>query len=186
MATLADFKARLRASFGYLEDSSGTVRDDVNRLFQRTHFYNVPQRIGAVTTAAQASYFANSASATAATDPVFDRPVYCAEEACVVQAVAWVADRFASVTVSTSDNWTIEVKKRTSPTFSAQAVVATLTSATDNLAVNKVFATNACTVTSTTAAKTLARNDILTFGAVKNLAGALFRGGLIKITVDEA
>lgn len=187
MATLADFKARLRASFGYLEDSSGTVRDDVNRLFQRTHFYCITQR-----QAANKPLFGQTGSLSL-TQPITEQPCYVAEEACVVQSVAYVIPAAAgngvatvSVSVSVSDNWSLVIRKFKTPTFSLVAAVASLTSNTDSITINKPRGVNACTVTSTTAAKTMAAGDVLTVQVQKALVGAIFRGGLVKITVDEA
>jgi hypothetical protein len=185
--TTDGFKSRLRAMLGYAEDSTGAVADRVNRLFQRTHFYTIGQR-----QTANKPLFAQTGSLSL-TQPITEQPCYVAEEACVVQAIAYVLPAASgngvaqsSVTVSTSDNWSLVFKKFKAATISQSVALASLTSNTDSITQNRARGVNACTVTSTLASRTLARNDVITVQVQKALVGAQFRGGLIKITVDEA
>ena len=185
MTTLATFKGHLRAALGYAEDSSGNVADYVRRMFQRTHFYHCQAR-----QAANRPTFANTHSLSAS-QPILVQTIFAAEESCVVQAVGYVIPRHwgyttavPSVTCTASETWTLEIRRYASPTWSVtQTVIATLTSATDSITVNKPGAVIACTINGTT---TLAAGDTLTMNVTKQLGGVQFAGGLIKITVDEA
>lgn len=184
--TLSQFKDKLRGTYGESEDSTAALKDKVDRLFQRTHFYYIGQR-----QAANKPLYGQTGSLSL-TQPITEQPCYAAEEACVVQRIAWVQPAAAgngaatvSVSVSTSDNWSIEVRRFKTPTFSAAALVASLTSNTDAITPNKPRAVVACT-NGTESNRTLAAGDMMTIRVQKALVGAIFRGGLIKITVDEA
>ncbi len=185
--TLSEFKDKLRGAFGYAEDSTAGLKNKVDRLFQRTHFYRIHERLKAATSS-NAATLAQTGSVSL-TQPVLEHVIFVAEEACVVQSVSYTIYR-TSVTVSTSDNWTLEIRKlllaTATYTISDAVSVATLTSNTDSITINKIHGLNACTVTSTLANKTLAAGDQLSLRVTKALVGAQFRGGLVKITVDEA
>lgn len=185
--TLAQFKDKLRGAFGESEDSTGGLKNKVDRLFQRTHFYRIHERLKAATSS-NANTLAQTGSVSL-TQPVLEHVIFVAEEACVVQSVSYTIYR-TSVTVSTSDNWTMEIRKllklTATYTISDAVSVATLTSNTDSITINKLHGLNACTMTSTLADRTLAAGDQLSFRVTKALVGAQFRGGLVKITIDEA
>ena len=186
--TTTEFKDKFRAMLGYAEDSTGAVKDRVNRLFQRTHFYNLAQR-----SKANAGEFANTGSVSV-TEPIREQVCYVVEEACVVQSIAYVvpptggrlSTPTTSISVSLTDTWSIVIRKFNAATVSQSTHVASLTCNTDTITQKKPRGVNPCTLTSTVASKTLAANDVLTVQVQKNGAGAFFRGGLFKITVDEA
>jgi hypothetical protein len=189
--TLAAFKARVRGAFGDVEDSTHGLKDKVDRLFQRTHHYRINERLKAATMTGlgvNAATLAQTGSLSM-TQPVLEHVIFVAEEACVVQSVSYTLFR-VSVTVSTSDNWTLEIRKlplaTATYTISDAVSVATLTSNTDSITINKIHGRNPCTMTSTVADKTLAAGDQLSLRVTKALLGAEFRAGLVKITIDEA
>ncbi len=185
--TVQGFRDKLRATYGYAEDSTGSLDDKVQRLYQRTNFYRIHERLKAATSS-NANTLAQTGSLSL-TQPVLEHVIFVAEEACVVQSVSYTIYR-TSVTVSTSDNWTLEIRKllRATATYTiSDAVsVATLTSNTDSIVINKIHGLNPCTMTSTLADRTLAIGDQLSFRVTKALVGAQFRSGLVKITIDEA
>ena len=146
--TFDELKDKLRGLLGVHEDSTGSVKDKVGQAFQRPICHQIGQR-----QAANKPLFGQTGS-TSATQPLIEQSMFQAEDACVVHSVSYLLPLLAgngvaqvSVTVSTSDNWTIEVRKRLSPTYSVgTTLVATLTSNTDSISPNLAGAKIACTL----------------------------------------
>jgi hypothetical protein len=187
--TTSQFKDHIRATYGELEDSTAALKNRVDRIFQRTHFYNISQR-----QAANKPLFGQTGSVSL-TQPIIEQNMYVAEEACIVQSVTYSIPSAAgngvspvTVTTSVSDNWSIEVRRYKAATFSAVVTAASLTSTPTAIVPNLSRAVITCT-NGTEANRTLAAGDVLTVRVTKNgpsPGAGQFRGGILKLTVDEA
>lgn len=186
--TFDKLKDALRGLMGHGEDSSRNLYDKVGQAFQRTTVYPILQRQGA-----NKPLFAQTGSLSL-TQPLIEQTCFVAKDACVVHAIRYDLPctttaggvALASVTVSTSDNWTIEIRKRPASTYSVgQTIVATLTSNTDSIVPNRAAASIACTLSTVDGVLRLAAHDKLTVRVVKNLLGAQFRGGAITIVTRD-
>lgn len=182
--TFEEAKEALRGILGVHEDSTGSLRDKVGQMFQRTIPYAIHPR-----QAANKPYFAQTGSLSL-TQPLLEQPMFTVEDDAVVHAIDYILPAVASngvatisVSVSTSDAWTIEVNAYGPTTFSVATLIATLKSTTDGITNNKPRGVNACTLIS--ANKRLSAGQVVTVKVTKQLLGAQFRGGTVQTVLRE-
>lgn len=203
--TWADFKVRwLRAPLGVHEDDSNTVRGYVNRLGRKEVMYE--WREMSDTAANQHVRRDAQTISLSASQPLAVRTIYAAAGPEKVQEVLFMPFVSATVTATETMAYHLVVQKRGggagtySTTYSVTTYVAGISSGTDKagthsnswstLTQNVAHGVNPCHLNSTGASLQLKKGDVLTAQVLKGSgagadSGAIFRGGHIKLVIDE-
>lgn len=116
--TFADLKNNLRAMFGASENSSQTVEGLVGRAVSRWYEYTWPHR-GTLATASalsnyRASYQFYQTISLSASQPIAERTIFEAMQACKVKQIVFIPNISSTVTATATMAWHLIVLKRKS------------------------------------------------------------------------
>ncbi len=201
-------KSLFRSLFGHTEDTSGTLATDVKRVFQREINYEWPNSVKAAAVANPATRMEAQTGSLSLSQPIGERVIFTAVKPCEVVDLSFAQAVSSTVTATYTMCWTMQVIKRGKGTgtfsngsWSVTKFVGGLTSSTaagshsftgsySSLRQNVAFAPNKLCLSKTNANISLKRGDSLVAKVKKGSgtatdSGALFRGGLLKIVVEE-
>ena len=133
---MSSVTSKLKALFGFDENSSGHLAREVEQVTRKQIVYEWPHAIKAAGVANPATRMEAQTASLSNSQPIGIRPIYSATEPCIVKEMTFAQIVSSTVTATFTMCWTLIVNKRgggdgtLSSTYSVTAFVGGLTSAT--------------------------------------------------------